>query len=67
MVQYIVNKFQNEGTTTNFQRQPEQRKLINREERFVINTVRGDPTMSIPKIRPLVENLSGKQLGDQTI
>ena len=66
-VQYIVNKFREEGSTQNVPRKPKERRLNKRDERFILKRVRENPRLSVPQLRPLVENVAGKMMSDQTV
>ncbi|KAJ4448058.1 hypothetical protein ANN_10070 [Periplaneta americana] len=60
-VQHIVNKFKYEGSWKNLRRKPKERKLNERDERYIVQQIRRE------KLRSQVQDTIGKEMSNQTI
>lgn len=66
-IQYIVDKFKNQGTVSNMPRKCKQRRLNEREERFLVRQIKRNPQLSVPKLRPIVEHTFHKKMCNSTV
>ena len=61
-VRYIINKFRYNGTTQNISLRSKKRKLTEREERYVVNKIKTNPILRVPKLTSLVEQTARKHM-----
>ena len=66
-VQYIVNKFKYQGSWKNLKRKSKDKKLNEWNERYILQQIRRDPRLSVPKLHSLVQDTTGKEMSHQTI
>jgi transposase len=66
-VQKVLNKYKYEGTLQNLPGRGRKKKLNDNDERMVLRRIRNDPKLSVPKLQPDVESVSGKSVCCETI
>ncbi|PSN49639.1 hypothetical protein C0J52_14806 [Blattella germanica] len=66
-VQYIINKFRYNGTTQGIAWRSKKRQLTEREERYVVNKIKTNPKLNVPKLKILVEQTTRKHMCNETI
>ena len=66
-VQYIINTFRYNGTTQNIPRRSKDGELPEREERYVVNKIKTNLKLSVPKLRSLVDQTTRKHMCNETI
>ena len=66
-VNYIVNKFKYRGTTKNLPRIVKENKLKEQHEWFLLSQVKVNPRLNEHVVRAIAEEVSGKQMSNQTV
>ena len=66
-VNYILNKFRYDGPTEILPRRAKEKKITERQERYIVRLVKENPKLSAPKLRILTENITNKKMSNQTI
>jgi transposase len=65
-IQKIVDKYKYEGTVRNLSGRGGKKVLTPQNERMIVNKIRNDPKLSVPKMHSEVESVAGKSISQET-